>query len=90
MSSPSSLSSSESSDDILSNRLSLSSLVGGVRAGLVVESSGVTSGASTEGTTSGGASIMNVVVARVVVVSEGLWSCCHASLLRQGGRALIY
>jgi hypothetical protein len=33
---------------------------------------------------------MNVVVARVVVVSEGLWSCCHASLLRQGGRALIY
>ena len=26
----------------------------------------------------------------VVNVSEGLWSCCHASLLRRGGRASMY
>ena len=55
MSSPSSLSSSESSDDILSSLLSRSSLVGGVSAGLVFGSSWWAGGVSTDGSTSAGA-----------------------------------
>lgn len=55
MSSPSSLSSSESSDDILSSLLSRSSLVGGVSADLLFGSSWWAGGVSTDGSTSAGA-----------------------------------
>lgn len=63
MSSPSSLSMSDSSDDILSSLLSLSSLVGGVRAALAAAAEaaplswGVMGGISTDGTTWAEASI---------------------------------
>jgi hypothetical protein len=70
MSSPSSLSISDSSDDILSSLLSLSSLVGGVRAAFGAASSTWTGGASTEGTMSAGASIVKAGTSFAVCVSQ--------------------